>query len=54
MDWLEVTGLVSGLVCVALLIRQHIWTFPIGLIYAVVSVAVLMEQKLYADVRLSA
>jgi nicotinamide mononucleotide transporter len=54
MDWLEVIGLVSGLLCVALLIRQHIWTFPIGLIYAFVSVAVFLQQKLYADVLLSA
>ena len=34
MQWLESVGLVSGLLCVWLLIRQNIWTFPIGLIYA--------------------
>jgi nicotinamide mononucleotide transporter len=54
MDWLEATGLVSGLACVALLIRQNIWTFPIGLIYSFVSVGVFMQQRLYADVLLSA
>jgi nicotinamide mononucleotide transporter len=54
MEWLEFTGLVSGLVCVWLLIRQNVWTFPIGLIYAVVSVVVFIEAKLYADVLLSA
>jgi len=53
MAWLEFTGLTSGLICVWLLIRQNVWTFPIGLIYAVVSVAVFIEARLYADVLLS-
>lgn len=53
MDWLEFTGLASGLLCVWLLIRQNVLTFPIGLVYAAVSVAVFMEQRLYADVLLS-
>jgi len=53
MEWLEFTGLASGLICVWLLIRQNVWTFPIGLIYSVVSVAVFMEARLYADVLLS-
>jgi len=54
MPWLESTGLVSGLLCVWLLIRQNIWTFPIGLIYSVVSVAVFTQERLYADVLLNA
>ncbi|MGD8418654.1 MAG: nicotinamide riboside transporter PnuC [Pseudomonadales bacterium] len=54
MDWLEFSGLVSGLVCVWLLIRQNIWTFPIGVIYSVVSVVVFFRARLYADVLLSA
>jgi nicotinamide mononucleotide transporter len=53
MDGLELAGLVSGLLCVWLLIRENVWTFPLGLVYAVVSVAVFMEQRLYADVLLS-
>lgn len=53
MDWVEFTGLVSGLLCVWLLIRQNVWTFPIGLVYSVVSVAVFFEARLYADVLLS-
>jgi nicotinamide mononucleotide transporter len=54
MKWLEFAGLVSGLVCVWLLIRENVWTFPIGLVYAFVSVAVFVQQRLYADVLLSA
>jgi nicotinamide mononucleotide transporter len=53
MAWLEFTGLASGLLCVWLLIRQNVWTFPIGLVYSVVSVAVFIEARLYADVLLS-
>lgn len=54
MEWLEFAGLVSGLVCVWLLIREKVWTFPVGLVYAFVSVAVFVEQRLYADLLLSA
>ena len=32
---------------------NDIWTFPIGLIYAVVSVVVFMQVRLYSDVLLS-
>ena len=53
MPWLEATGLISGLLCVWLLIRENIWTFPIGMIYALVSVAVFTQHRLYADVLLS-
>ena len=53
LDALESIGLVSGLLCVWLLIRENIWTFPIGLVYASVSVVVFVEQRLYADVLLS-
>ena len=52
MEWLEFTGLASGLVCVWLLIRQNVWTFPIGLLYSLVSVAVFIEARLYADDKL--
>ena len=53
MAWLEFLGLVSGIGCVWLLIRRNVWTFPIGLIYALVSVVVFTRTRLYADVLLS-
>jgi nicotinamide mononucleotide transporter len=53
MAWLEFLGLVSGLLCVWLLIRENILTFPIGLVYAVISVVVFIEARLYADVLLN-
>ena len=51
-NWLEATGLVFGLVCVVLLIRQNIWNWPIGLLYSLVSVVVFLHARLYADLGL--
>ena len=51
-NWLEATGLVSGLLCVALLIRQNIWNWPIGLLYSAVSIVVFYRSRLYADLAL--
>ena len=45
----ELAGLVSGLLCVWLLIRQSIWTWPIGLIYLLISLVVFMQTKLYSE-----
>ena len=52
-NWLEIVGLISGLLCVWLLIRENILTFPIGLIYAVVTVIVVARANLFADVILN-
>lgn len=54
MEWLELSGLVSGLLCVWLLVRGNVWTFPVGLIYAAISVVVFFNTRLYADVLLNA
>ena len=52
-NWLEIIGLISGLLCVWLLIRENVLTFPIGLIYAVVTVVVVARANLFADVLLN-
>ena len=53
-EWgLASVGLVSGLLCVWLLIRENVWTFPIGLLYAAVTVVVVARSNLYADVLLN-
>ena len=52
-NWLEIVGLISGLLCVWLLIRENILTFPIGLIYAIVTVIVVARANLFADVILN-
>lgn len=52
-NWLQLAGLVSGVLCVALLIRENILTFPIGLVYAAITVVVVGRESLYADVLLN-
>ncbi|NKB97883.1 MAG: hypothetical protein GKR90_05210 [Pseudomonadales bacterium] len=52
-NWLGLVGFVSGLLCVWLLIRENILTFPIGLLYSVITVVVMFNNKLYADVLLN-
>ena len=53
-NWLGAMGLVSGLLCVWLLIKENVYTFPIGLVYAVITVVVMLNTRLYADVLLNA
>ncbi len=48
-SWFEGIGLATGLLAVWLLIRQNILTWPVGLIYALVSVVVLADARLYAN-----
>ncbi len=52
-SWLELLGLASGLLCVWLLIRENYLTFPIGLVYALITVVVVLRANLYADVVLN-
>ena len=51
--WLEILGTLSGLICVWLLIKESVLTFPIGLLYAVITSAVVIEARLYADLVLN-
>ena len=46
---LELTGAIAGLVCVWLLIKENIWTWPLGLIYALISLFVFYEARLFSD-----
>jgi len=58
LDWFsqassfELFALVTGLGAVILLIRQNIWTWPIGLLYATVSVWVFYRDGLYGQLLL--
>ena len=51
--WLEILGTLSGLVCVWLLIKESVLTFPIGLLYAAITSVVVLEARLYADLVLN-
>ena len=48
-DLLEFLGLIFGLVCVWLLIKQNILTWPAGIIYVLISLVVFWEIRLYGD-----
>lgn len=45
----EWVALIAGVACVWLLIKQNIWTFPIGLLFSAVTLAVLIRSNLYAN-----
>ncbi len=49
---LEALGLVCGLLAVVLLIRQSIWTWPIGILYVLLSLFIFIDARLYADLLL--
>lgn len=49
MDWFEIVATSSGLLCVWLLIRQNILTWPLGMAYAVLSLFVFYGQQLYGQ-----
>ena len=46
---LEFAGLVFGLLCVWFLIRQNVLTWPMGIIYVLISFIIFIKAKLYAD-----
>lgn len=48
----EPLGTILGFVIVICLIRQNLWAWPLGVAYVVVSVSVLWEARLYANLAL--
>ena len=51
-SWYEQLGTIFGLLGVGLMIRQSIWTFPVGLVQVVLSGVVFYHATLYADMKL--
>ena len=52
MNTVEIFGLFAGSLSIALLIKQNIWTWPVGIAYTVASLYIFYRAKLYADVAL--
>jgi nicotinamide mononucleotide transporter len=48
----EPIGTVLGVVIVWCLIRQNLWAWPLGVAYVIVSISVLLEARLYANLAL--
>ena len=49
MNAVEIFGLSTGTLSIALLIRQNIWTWPVGIAYTLASLYIFFTAKLYAD-----
>ncbi|MEO8700213.1 MAG: nicotinamide riboside transporter PnuC [Kofleriaceae bacterium] len=47
--WSEVLGDVTGLLCVALVARQHVWNWPLGLLNNIFWALLFWRAKLYSD-----
>ena len=51
-SWIELFGFVTGAACVALLVRQNIWNWPLGILNNVAFTLLFYRTGLYADVGL--
>ncbi len=49
MTWTEVAGFVTGALCVWLVVRQNVWTFPVGIANNVFFIVLFVQAGLYAD-----
>ena len=49
MNTVEIFGLFTGTLSIALLIKQNIWTWPVGIAYTLASLYIFFTAKLYAD-----
>ena len=48
-SWAEVLGDLSGVACVVLVARQHVWNWPLGLVNNVFWALLFWRAKLYSD-----
>ena len=51
-SWMEVFGFLTGAACVALLVRQNIWNWPLGITNNLIFIVLFYRTGLYADVGL--
>lgn len=49
MSWTEWLGAITGLLCVWLVVREHVWNWPIGILNNVFFLVLFWESGLYAD-----
>jgi nicotinamide mononucleotide transporter len=52
MTWVEILGFVTGAVCVALVARQSVWNWPIGIANNIAFVVLFFGAGLFADTAL--
>ncbi|MCK0112485.1 nicotinamide riboside transporter PnuC [Ornithinimicrobium sp. F0845] len=49
MHWTEIAGFVTGGLCVWLVVRQNVWTFPIGIANNIFFIVLFTQVGLYAE-----
>ena len=49
MTWIEAIGVVFGLICVWLTVRQNIWCWSTGLVQVALYILIFYCVKLYSD-----
>jgi len=54
MSLIEIFGVVFGLICVWLTVRQNIWCWPTGLVNVILFMIMFYHARLYADMGLQA
>ncbi|MBB5397856.1 nicotinamide riboside transporter PnuC [Mucilaginibacter sp. AK015] len=50
--WLEITGVITGLLCVYLAAKNNIWNWPFAIISVTIYVFIFFEARLFADMGL--
>jgi nicotinamide mononucleotide transporter len=48
-NWLEVTGVITGFICVYLNARENIWGWPMGIISCFLYIFIMYQAQFYAD-----
>jgi nicotinamide mononucleotide transporter len=51
-SYIEICGFGTGLLCVAYIIRENVWNFPIGILNNIFFILLFYEAALYADMGL--
>ncbi|USQ79200.1 nicotinamide riboside transporter PnuC [Ornithinimicrobium faecis] len=49
MHWTEIAGFITGGLCVWLVVRQNVWTFPIGIANNIFFIVLFSQVGLYAE-----
>ena len=47
--WLEITGVITGLLCVGLAAINNIWNWPFAIVCTAIYVYIFEQASLYAD-----
>jgi nicotinamide mononucleotide transporter len=48
-NWLEVSGVITGFICVYLNARENIWGWPMGIISCFLYIFIMYQAQFYAD-----